>query len=145
MSIDDLKGTVHRYAEEVWNQGALDAVDRYIASDYIRHDPGLPAEVRGPEGIRQLVPMYRAAFPDIHFTAADVIAEGDRVVVRWDVCGTHRGELMGIAPTGREVRLTAIEIFRLANGKIAEQWVLVDNLGMLRQLGVFPPPAQSQS
>jgi steroid delta-isomerase-like uncharacterized protein len=141
MAAEDLKTIVRRYAEEVWNQGAIDAVDRYISSDYVRHDPGLPAEVRGPEGIAQLVSMYRAAFPDIHFTAADVLAEGDRVVVRWNVRGAHQGELMGIAPTGREVRLTAIEIFRLANSKIAEQWVLVDNLGMLQQLGVFPPPA----
>jgi steroid delta-isomerase-like uncharacterized protein len=144
MATEDLRTIVRRYAEEVWNQGRIDAVDRYIASDYVRHDPGLPAEVRGREGIAQLVPMYRAAFPDIHFTAADVVAEADRVVVRWDVRGTHQGELMGIAPTGREVRLTAIEIFRLANGKIAEQWVLVDNLGMLQQLGVFPPPAPAQ-
>lgn len=144
MPAEDLKAIVRRYAEEVWNQGALDPIDRYIASDYIRHDPGLPAAIRGPEGIKQLVPMYRAAFPDIHFTAADIIADGDRVVVRWDVRGTHRGELMGIEPTGREVRLTTIEIFRLTDGKIAEQWVLVDNLGMLQQLGVFTPPAQPQ-
>ncbi|MDQ4076676.1 MAG: ester cyclase [Chloroflexota bacterium] len=145
MTAEDLKMIVRRYAEEVWNQGAIDAVDRYIAGDYVRHDPGLPTEVHGPEGIERLVPMYRSAFPDIHFTAADILAEGDRVVVRWDVRGTHQGDLMGIPPTGREVRLTAIEIFRLANGKIAEQWVLVDNLGMLQQLGAFPPPAQAQA
>lgn len=139
MSTQERKALVNRYAEEVWSRGRLEATDEYIASDYVRHDPGIPFEVRGREGIKQLVLMYRAAFPDIHFTAADTIAEGDRVVVRWDVRGTHRGELMDIAPTGHEVSLTAIEIFRLADGKIAEQWVLVDTLGMLQQLGAFPP------
>jgi len=143
MSAKEHKALVKQYAEQVWTQGRIEVADKYVGSDYLRHDPGIPFEVRGPEGIKQLVPMYRAAFPDIHFTADDIIAENDKVVVRWDVRGTHRGELMGIAPTGREVRITAIEIFRLSDGKIAEQWVLVDNLGMLQQLGAFPPPAQA--
>jgi steroid delta-isomerase-like uncharacterized protein len=144
MSELDPTAVVHGYGEEVWNQGITDAVDRYIASDYVRHDPGLPFEVRGPEGIRQIVPLYRSAFPDIHFTAADTVASEDRVAVRWEIRATHRGELMGIAPSGREVRLTAIEIFRVVEGRIAEQWVSLDNLGMLRQLGVFPPQAEVQ-
>jgi steroid delta-isomerase-like uncharacterized protein len=139
MAHQDPTAIVRAYGEEVWNQGITDAVDRYIASDYVRHDPGLPFEVRGPQGIKQIVPMYRAAFPDIGFTAADIVADGDRVAVRWEIRGTHRGELMGIPPTGRPVDLTAIEIFRLADGRIAEQWVALDNLGLLRQLGVFPP------
>jgi steroid delta-isomerase-like uncharacterized protein len=139
MAHQDSTAIVRAYGGEVWNQGITDAVDRYIASDYVRHDRGLPFEVRGPEGIKQIVSMYRSAFPDIDFTAADIVAGGDRVAVRWEIRGTHRGELMGIPATGREVKLTAIEIFRLVDGRIAEQWVSVDNLVLLRQLGVFPP------
>jgi steroid delta-isomerase-like uncharacterized protein len=139
MAHRDLTAIVRAYGEEVWSQGITDAVDRYVARDYVRYDPGLPFDVRGPEGIRQIVHMYRSAFPDIGFTPADIVEDGDRVAVRWEIRGTHRGELMGIPPTGLPVDLTAIEIFRLADGRIVEQWVAVDNLGMLRQLGVFPP------
>jgi steroid delta-isomerase-like uncharacterized protein len=139
MAQQESTAIVRAYGEEVWNQGIIEAVDRYIAGDYVRHDPGLPFEVRGPGGIKQIVAMYRSAFPDIEFAAADVVAGGDRVAVRWEIRGTHGGELMGIPPTSREVELTAIEIFRLADGRIAEQWVAADNLGLLRQLGVFPP------
>lgn len=137
------KATIRQYAEEVWNQGNLAVIDTYIAPDYLRHDPGVPMEIRGPEGIKQLAMMYRSAFPDIHFTAEDLVAEGDRVVARWTVHGTHQGELMGIPPTGRQVTVTAIEIFRLANGKIAEQWVAVDNLGLLQQIGAIPALGQA--
>lgn len=100
MSTQERKALVNRYAEEVWSRGRLEATDEYIASDYVRHDPGIPFEVRGREGIKQLVLMYRAAFPDIHCTAADTIAEGDRVVVRWDVRGTHRGGVDGYCANG---------------------------------------------
>lgn len=145
MSAQEHRALVSQYAEEVWTRGNVESTEKYIARDYVRHDPGIPFQVRGPEAVKQLVSAYRAAFPDMHFTADDTIAEGDRVVVRWEVRGTQRGELMGIAPTGRRIRLTAIEIFRLAEGKIVEQWVLVDSLGMLQQLGVFPPPEQAGS
>ena len=132
---------LRRYAKEVWEEGNLPAIENYIASHYVRHDPGLPAEVRGPDGIRQLVPLYRAAFPDINFTADVLFGVDDMVAVRWLVRGTHRGELMGIPATGRPLSITAIELFRFEGGKIAEQWVLVDNLSMLQQLGAMPAPA----
>ena len=140
MSPEDNKTIVARYAEDVWNNGNLTAVDEYIAADYVRHDPGIPMQIRGPEGIKQLAAMYRAAFPDIHFTADLMIAEGDKVAGRWMVRATHQGELMGIPATGKPVSITAIEIYRFVKGKIAEQWVVVDNLGMLQQLGVVPVP-----
>ena len=88
--------------------------------------------------------MYRAAFPDMHLTAEDMIAEADKVVQRLTARGTHQGELMDIPPTGRQITVTAIEIFRLAEGKIAEQWVALDNLGLLQQLGVIPPMGESE-
>ena len=135
MANDDATAIIMRYAEEVFNGGKLDAVDSYIDPAYIRHDPGLPFDVAGPEGIRQLVTAYRTAFPDIHLTCQAIVADGDRVAAHWAVSGTHRGDLMGMPPTGKSISLAAIEIFRLAGGKIAEQWVVVDNTTMLRQLG----------
>ena len=138
MSMEDNKAVLDRYVEEVWIRGNLAAVDDYIATDYVRHDPGLPAPIRGPEGVRQLVHVYRTAFPDINFTVEMTIAEADKVAVLLGVRGTHLGELMGIPATGRPVAITAMEIFRFVSGKVVEQWVAVDNLGMLRQLGVMP-------
>ena len=144
MSATDNKAIVSRYREEVWNEGNLDAVDDYIASNYVRHDPGLPEEVSGPEAVKGLVSMYRAAFPDLHLTLEDMFAEGDKVVQRLTGRGTHQGELMGIPPIGKQVTVTMIEIFRLVEGKIAEQWVSLDNLGMLQQLGVIPPMGEGE-
>jgi len=137
MSMEDNKAVLGRYVEEVWIRGNLAAVDDYITSDYVRHDPGLPMPIRGPEGVRQLVHAYRTAFPDINFTVEMVIAEADKVVVLLGVTGTHLGELMGIPATGRPVAITVVDISRFANGKVTEQWASVDNLGMLRQLGVM--------
>ncbi|MFN2154221.1 MAG: ester cyclase [Anaerolineae bacterium] len=139
MSIAENKAIVDRYREEVFNDKDLAAVDKYVAPDYVRHDPGAPVEVRGLEGVKQLAGAFFAAFPDIHFTAEDVIAEGDTVVQRLTSHGTHQGPFMGIPPTGKHLTVTAVEIFRLVEGKIAEQWVEADYLGLMQQLGVIPP------
>ena len=88
----------------------------------------------------QLVSLFRNAFPDIHFSPQIVVAELDKVVVLWQVSGSHQGELMDIAATGKQVAITAVEIFRVAGGKITEQWVNVDRLSMLQQLGVVAAP-----
>lgn len=143
MSAEDNKAIVARYSEDVWNSGNLATVEDYIAVDYVRHDPGIPMEVRGPEGIKQLVRVFRDAFPDVHFTPQIIVAELDKVVVRFQVSGSHQGELMGIPATGKPIAITSIEIFRLTDGKIAEQWLAVDNMGMLQQLGVLPTVDQS--
>ncbi|MBI3943188.1 MAG: ester cyclase [Chloroflexi bacterium] len=138
MSPQDNQGTVLQYAQEVWNNNNLGAIEKYIAADYVRHDPGIPLQIRGPEGIRGLVPLYRNAFPDMRFTPEVLVAGEDKVAVLWRVQGTHQGDLMGIPATGKSVEITAMEIFRLADGKIAEQWVAVDNLGMLQQVDAVP-------
>jgi steroid delta-isomerase-like uncharacterized protein len=130
-----------RYAEEVWNGGNLDAAGDYVAPDYARHQPGLPPGLRGPDLVKHLVALYQAAFPDFHIAIEDLIAEGDKVVARMRVSGTHRGELLGIPPTGKPVAITAIEIFRLAGGRVVEQWAEADTLGLLQQLGAIPAPA----
>ena len=135
MFTEENKELVRRWVEEVWNGRDIDAVDRFVTVDYTRYDPSGPA-IHGPEGERQLVEMYISAFPDLHFTIEDMVAEGDKIATRKTATGTHQGELLGMPPTGSSIRVTTMEIYRMEAGKIAEQWVLVDNLGMLQQLGV---------
>ena len=131
------KSLVRRDFEEVLSQGKLDVIDEIIATDYIGHTPGSP-DIHGPEDYKQYVTMGRTAFPDMQLTIEDMIAEGDKVAVRWTYTGTHKGELMGISPTGVKVTGTGIDICRIAGGKIVECWVNRDDLGMWQQLGVIP-------
>jgi steroid delta-isomerase-like uncharacterized protein len=140
VSLEENKALIRRWAE-VWNQGDLDAVDEFVSDTYVRHDPNTP-EVRGPEEEKQLMAMYLSAFPDFHFTIEDMVAEEDKVVGRLTARGTHKGELLGIPPTDKQVTLTMTETFRLAEGKIAEQWVNMDALGMMQQLGALSQPGQ---
>ena len=138
MSAEENKAVIRRFLEEVFTAGHLELVDELFAPSYVLHDPSVPQEVHGPEGMKQYVAMYRAAYPDTRFTIEDQITEGDEVATRWTGRGTHQGELMGIAPTGRVV--TGIEIDRVAGGKIEETWVSHDALGMMQQLGIVPSP-----
>ncbi len=139
--LEENKASVRLAFEEGWNKGNLTTVDEDVATNYVLHDP-FSGEVKGPEGYKQYVKMYRNAFPDLHFTIEDQIAEGDKVVTRWTCTGTHRGELMGIAPTGKLGTVTGIFIDRIAGGKAVETWAAWDALGMLQQLGVVPPMGQ---
>ncbi len=137
MSTAENKAIDRRFTEEVWNRGNLAVVDELMRADYNGHDPTIPT---GSAGFKQFVLMYRSAFPDVHLTIEDQMAEGDKVVSRWTAHGTHRGELMGIAPTGKQITVTGINIERIANGKLVEGWSNYDTLGMLQQLGVIPAP-----
>jgi steroid delta-isomerase-like uncharacterized protein len=132
------KALAIRTAEEVWNKGNLDVVDEIYDADFVYHDPGA-GEIRGCEGYKQFVAMYRTAYPDLQFTVEDVIAEEDKVVGRWSSGGTHQGEMMGIPATGKRVTSTGMSIFRCEGGKIVEAWSSYDALGQLQQLGVIPP------
>ena len=136
MSTEENKALARRVLEEMFNAGNLDVADELLASDYVDHDPSLPEDVHGPEGFKEYVGMYRSAFPDVHVQIEDQIAEGDRVVTRWTGTGTHTGELMGIAPTGKRVTLPGMEIVRIANGKLVEGWEGYDSGTLMRQLGV---------
>src|SRR5689334_22639513 len=109
------KAICRRVIDDVVNRGNLAAVDNLIDASYVYHGPG-GLELRGPDGFRQLVTLYRTAFPDLRMTIEDAIAEGDKVVLRWTGRGTHRGDLAGVAPTGRSTTVTGIAISRLANG-----------------------------
>jgi len=135
---EDNKRLALRLVEEVWNQGNLDVIDEIVASDYVRHDPGWPEEIRGREGLRQKLSSVRQAFADFQVTVEDVIAESDRVVVRWRMKGTHHGDFMGIQPTGRDIALAGMSMHRVDNGQIAESWDGYDALGLMQQLGVVP-------
>lgn len=140
MRPEENKATVRKFIKEVFEGGNLDLIEDLFAPDYVLHDPVLPEEVRGPEGIERYVSMYRAAYPDTSFTIEDQLAEGDEVVTRWTGRGTHRGELMGIPPTGKGVTVTGIEVDRVSDGKMRETWVNYDALGMMQQLGVVERP-----
>ena len=140
MSTEENKAISRRVAEEIFNGGNLDLVDELYASDYVLHDPSLPEDLIGPEGIKQYVAMNLGAFPDARVTVEDEIAEGDKVVSRWTATGTHTGDFMGIPPTGNRVEISGVTINRFSGGKIAEDWYQCDDLGMMRQLGLIPSP-----
>jgi steroid delta-isomerase-like uncharacterized protein len=116
-----------------------------FAPNYVGHDATLPHDLRGPEEFKQFVRMYRSAFPDLVLTVEDQIAEGDRVVTRFTARGTHRGDLMGIPPTGKRVAVTGISIDRISNGKSVESWTNYDLMSMMQQLGVVPSRPQEHA
>ncbi len=135
MSTEDNKALARRAAEEMWNQGNVDVVDDLVDPQAIGHDQG---EGMRPEHLKQAVREFRQAFPDIHFTVDSQVAEGDDVVSFSTMRGTHRGELRGIHPTGRTVTVKGVSHIRIRDGKVVEEWVQFDQLGMLKQLGTIP-------
>ena len=142
MSTENDKAAVRQFYEEVFNKKNLAGVDAFVSSNQIDHGlpPGFPA---GMEGSKQFIGMYLTAFPDLHVTVEDMISEGDKITSRCTYRGTHRGELMGIPPTGKQVTVTGIEINRFEDGKSVEHWLEYDALGMLQQLGVVPAAGQT--
>lgn len=139
MSTEENKAGVRRMCLEAWNEGNLDVVDEVVAPD-ARHHGLAPTTLVGTAPIKGLITQVRAAFPDIHIATEDLIVEGDRVVARNTVSGTHLGPFMGMPPTKERFVVTHIHIFRFAGGKLLEQWAVHDDLGMLQQLGVIPRP-----
>jgi predicted ester cyclase len=140
MSTEDNKAITRRMYEEIHNKANLAAADALIAANFVDHnapEPGIPG---GPEGVKQTFSIFHAAFPDFSTTVEDMIAEGDKVVARLTMRGAHKGELMGIAPTGKQVTIGVIDVVRITGGKIAERWGQEDMLGMMQQLGVVPTP-----
>ncbi len=138
---EENKALVRRAFEELWNTGNVAVADEFIATDYVAQIPaGTPP--LDWEGHKQMYLMFRTAYPDLHFTLEDMVAEGDKVVVRYTARGTHKAELMGIAPTGKQVTVGAILIVRFAGGKIVEHWEVFDALGMMQQIGAVPTPEE---
>jgi steroid delta-isomerase-like uncharacterized protein len=132
------KTAVRRLFDELWNKGNLPVADELIAPTYTHHDASTPDVGRGPESEKKRVTHYRNAFPDMRLTIEDIIAEGETVIARWSCRGQHKGELNGIAPTGKQVAITGVTITRFAGGKMVEGFVNWDALGLMQQLGVVP-------
>jgi predicted ester cyclase len=127
---EENKALVRREQEELWNHtGNLDAARELFAPEQA-------------EAARQEAADFRRGFPDVRSTIEDLIAEGDRVVARWSSRATHRGEYVGIPPTGNEVEFTGISVYRIEGGRIAESWTVEDELGLMRQIGAVPEPGQ---
>jgi steroid delta-isomerase-like uncharacterized protein len=138
MSTEANKTLVRRYYDEVHNGRNYDLVDELVAADFKEHDP-LPGQRTGRAGMKDREKML-ADNLDVRFTVEDVIAEGDKVVVRWRNHGTHIGEFLGIPPTGKEFSVQGVNVYRIEGEKLAEGWSVVDTFGQLLQLGVIPAP-----
>ena len=141
MSTEDNKELAHRLWE-CWNQGNVALLEELVTPDYVLHDPagpgGAPAHgIRNREDYKQYILSFRAGLQG-QFTNDDVIAEGEKVVVRWTFRGTHQGQWRGVSPTSNTVTFTGTTTHRFVDGKIVEDWQNVDNLGVLRQLGLIP-------
>lgn len=143
MSTEETKVQFRRTYEELFNQGNLHIADDLVTPDFLNHDAP-PDQNRGPESMRTVVTMLRSAFSDLHFTIEELVAEGDTVVGCVTMSGTHQGSFMGIAPTGRTVRQEQMHFVRFRGSKGVEHRAIRDDLGMMRQLGVIPAPADTR-
>ncbi len=128
-----------RFIQEVINQGRLDVADEIVLENFVELDP-LPGQQQGREGLKAVIAMMRAAFPDLHWVADETIAAGEKVVTRFTWTGTQRGPFLGIPATGKSVTVKGVVIDRLSGGKMADSRILMDSLGMMQQLGVIPTP-----
>ena len=128
------KALVHRWFEDVWNNGRSDLIDELMAPHCVIH--GLGPEGMGPAEFKSFHQAYRGAFPDVTIRIDQAVAEGDLVAVCWSGTGTHRGNTLGFAATDRQVRFTGMTMARVANNQLVEGWNSFDQLGMLQQLGV---------
>ena len=142
MSTEDNKAVIRRTIEEEWNQGNFAHVDELTASNYLHHDPDSPT-IQTREDYKRWVTESRNAFPDLHLTIEDMIAEGYQVAVRWTFRGTHTGAIvtpMSIPATGKQVTVTGVTISRITAGKFVEDWHQADMLSFMQQLGLLPAP-----
>jgi len=139
MSASDNVALINRFYDEGWNANNLDVYDELVTEDFLDHQ-AIPGMEAGRAGFRFLNVMFRAAFPDVWVTVDGIVAEDDKVSCRWTSTGTHEGELFGIPPTGKKVRVTATVWYRVEDGRLAEGWINRDDFGMMRQLGVIPTP-----
>jgi len=136
-SVERNKEIVTSYVDAV-NAQNYDAFDEIVVEDYVDHDP-VPGQEPGLGGLKKAYKMFSDAFPDVNFIFEDVFGEGDLVVGRGVIYGTHKGSFMGVAPTGKRVRWTGTRLFRLNDdGKLTDGWINIDLLGLMQQLGAIP-------
>jgi len=131
MSLEENKAIVRRFIE-AYNKRNIDSLDEFVAQDYVDHTNN----IQGLEGLKQTIKMGLMGVPDWHEVIEDIIAEGDKVWVSLSYTGTHTGEMFGIAPTGKKITTTAVDIYRIVNGKLAEYWNVTDKLGLLEPQGI---------
>jgi predicted ester cyclase len=137
MSTEENKAVIRRIIEEAFNKGNLAVADEAIAPNYVYHGAG-GQEFKGVEGFKQFVTMMRSAFPDVRMTPEDMVAEGDKVAHCSRLRGTFKGEMMGMAPTGKQIDISVLTLSRFAGGKEVEAWLYADTLAMYQQMGVAP-------
>jgi len=135
----DNSAIVRDFVEETINQGRIDSAERFVWDDVVEQVP-FPGQGPGVEGLKDVLRGMRAGFPDIHFAIEEQIAEGDKVLSRFEWTGTHRGEFLGVPATGRPVKVWGMVIDRLVDGRIKETRIIMDTLGLMMQLGAIPPP-----
>lgn len=126
--------------EEVWSRGDLALVDDLVTEDYVQHDVAQPEPIRGPEALKEAIGMYRAGTPDLTKTIEELIVDGETVVIPYTATGTHEGEIMGVAPTGTELEVEGIFVYRVEDGRLSEGTDLWDAFGLLRQIGAVSMP-----
>ena len=142
MATEQDKALIRRFVEELFNRGNLSLADEILADDFVEHEqlpPGIP---NGREGVKAMTSMMRSAFPDFKATIDDILADGDKVVIRTTWSGTQKGEFMGMPATGKRMSIGVIDIIRVSNGKFVEHWGQMDAMGMMQQLGAIPAPAE---
>ena len=140
---EENKAMARRLYSELASQGDLSLANELIAKDFVDHNPPGPDIAPGREGFKQVFTGFFSAFPDMTMTVDDQVAEGDKVVTRATVSGTHLGDYMGMPATGKTFSIGIVDILRFKDGKIAERWGESDTIGMMQQLGVIPAPAES--
>jgi len=142
MAAEQNKALIRRLIEELFNKGNTGIVGEIFAPDFVDHEqlpPGIPS---GREGVKVLTTMMRSAFPDFKATIHDILADGDKVVIRMTWSGTQKGEWMGVPATGKRVSFGVIDIIRITNGKLVEHWGQMDSMSMMQQLGAIPAPVE---
>jgi len=138
MANETNEALVRRWYAEFWCKGNADAADEFVHPDFVDHQ-ALPGTQLGIAGLKDFIRAWRIAFPDMHEVIDLMVSDGDMVIGRFRLSGTHKGEFFGIPATGRHIEITGIDMLRLRDGKIVEFWYNEDTLGLFRQLGVAPP------
>jgi steroid delta-isomerase-like uncharacterized protein len=137
MPSSSIHSPVRRILNDAFNEGNLDVVDEVVSSDHFVHKSSGGAQ-NGPQGFKGMIAMYRTGFPDLHCTIEEEIWEDDKTMIRWTMCGTHRGLFLGNLPTGKQMLTQGIIFARFEKAKILEFWMMIDNFDLLQQLGIIP-------
>ena len=138
MTTRENAAVIRRFAEKVITEGDIDSAGEFVWEDVMEQVP-LPGQGPGLEGLKDILRVMRSAFPDLDFSIKEQIAEGDKVASRFEWTGTHKGEFLGVPASGRQVRVWGVVIDRLEQGRIKDTRIIMDTLGLMTQLGVFPP------